>query len=91
MKWKELECGGDVPSPRVSHTATFVDELLFVFGGQSRLYDQLLNDLYALDIPSIAFTSNSLCTNARQTVVFLRIRAQGPYTNSSVRTLHVHP
>lgn len=56
-KWEELKCTGDIPSPRVNHAATLVDCVLFVFSGQSRLFGELLNDLYALDIKGTAAIS----------------------------------
>jgi hypothetical protein len=49
-EWIELLCKGDVPSPRVSHTGTLIDNVLFIFGGQNRLYTHISNDLYALDL-----------------------------------------
>ncbi|KAF8482629.1 hypothetical protein DFH94DRAFT_373498 [Russula ochroleuca] len=33
-KWTELECTGCVPSPRGSHAAALVDDVMYVFGGR---------------------------------------------------------
>jgi hypothetical protein len=32
-KWTELQCTGSVPSPRASHAAVLVDDVMYVFGG----------------------------------------------------------
>ncbi|KAI0285814.1 hypothetical protein BGY98DRAFT_1130344, partial [Russula aff. rugulosa BPL654] len=47
-KWTELQCTGSIPSPRGSHTAVLVDDVMYVFGGLSRT--KALDDLYALQL-----------------------------------------
>ena len=34
-QWSECACTGDVPSPRVAHTAAAVGQSLYIFGGRS--------------------------------------------------------
>ena len=49
-KWTELRCIGSIPSPRRSHTAVLVDDVMYVFGGYTgKIY---LDDLYALQLSS---------------------------------------
>ncbi|KAI0000542.1 galactose oxidase [Russula vinacea] len=33
-KWTELQCTGPIPSPRCSHAAALVDDVMYVFGGR---------------------------------------------------------
>merc|ERR1711879_112078 len=47
MYWSYPECSGDVPTPRRSHSATTVDDKIFVFGGGDG--PNYFNDLYILD------------------------------------------
>ena len=50
-KWTELQCTGSIPSPRAHHAAVLVDNVMYVFGGQTtnRFY---MGDLTALDLSS---------------------------------------
>jgi N-acetylneuraminic acid mutarotase len=48
-KWTELQCTGSIPSPRSSHAAVLVDNVMYVFGGYS---SGALGDLYALQLSS---------------------------------------
>jgi len=49
-KWTELQCTGSIPSPRRSHTAVLVDDVMYVFGGYTG--NMYLDDLYALQLSS---------------------------------------
>jgi Galactose oxidase, central domain len=50
-KWTELRCTGCVPSPRYRHTASLIDDVMYVFGG--RVGDgPALGDLIALKLSS---------------------------------------
>ena len=49
-KWTELQCTGSIPSPRCSHTAVLVDDVMYVFGGYSG--KTRLGDLIALQLSS---------------------------------------
>ena len=33
-KWTELRCTGCIPSPRHGHTASLIDDVMYVFGGR---------------------------------------------------------
>ena len=50
-EWTELRCTGCVPSPRSGHTASLVDDIMYVYGG---LDDDrpVLDDLIALKLSS---------------------------------------
>ena len=50
-KWTELQCTGSIPSPRASHAAVLVDDVMYVFGGFS-VDEGYLDDLYALQLSS---------------------------------------
>jgi Kelch motif len=50
-KWTELQCTGSIPSPRRSHAAVLVDDVMYVFGGFS-VDKEYLDDLYALQLSS---------------------------------------
>ena len=49
-KWTELQCTGSIPSPRFSHAAVLVDDVMYVFGGYTGVI--YLDDLYALQLSS---------------------------------------
>jgi hypothetical protein len=49
-KWTELQCTGSVPSPRTSHAAVLVDDVMYVFGGDADRAK--LGDLTALNLSS---------------------------------------
>ena len=34
-KWTELQCIGSIPSPRTTHAAVLVDDVMYVFGGRA--------------------------------------------------------
>ena len=50
QKWTELQCIGSIPSPRGSHAAVLVNDVMYVFDG----YDgnDYLDDLTALQLSS---------------------------------------
>ncbi|KAI0267197.1 hypothetical protein BGY98DRAFT_1102239 [Russula aff. rugulosa BPL654] len=48
-KWTELQCTGSIPSPRGSHSAVLVDDVMYVYGGSSR-DEGITDDLYALQL-----------------------------------------
>ena len=50
-KWTELQCTGSIPSPRASHAAVLVNDVVYVFGGVS-MDEGHLDDLYALQLSS---------------------------------------
>ena len=50
-KWTELECTGSIPSPRASHAAALIDDVMYVFGGFTK-DDTILGDLTALNLLS---------------------------------------
>jgi len=50
-KWTELHCTGSIPSPRASHAAALVDNVMYVFGGYSS-GEGTLDGLYALQLSS---------------------------------------
>jgi len=49
-KWTELQCTGSIPSPRASHAAVLVDDVMYVFGGFTG--EAFLDDLTALQLSS---------------------------------------
>ena len=50
-KWTELQCTGYVPTPRGCHTATLVNDVMYVFGGCTT-NQTTLDDLIALQLSS---------------------------------------
>lgn len=46
-RWHELNCTGDIPSPRSYHTAHVIDSCLFVVGGRMRDVED--SEVYMLD------------------------------------------
>ena len=50
-KWTELRCTGCVPSPRHRHTASLIDDIMYVFGGRG-VDGRVLDDLIALKLSS---------------------------------------
>jgi hypothetical protein len=54
-KWTELQCTGSIPSPRRSHAAILVDDVMYVFGGFS-MDEGYLDDLYVLQLSSEWFS-----------------------------------
>jgi hypothetical protein len=50
-KWTELQCTGSIPSPRASHAAVLIDDVMYVYGG--RIVGRTnLGDLTALNLSS---------------------------------------
>ena len=49
-KWTELQCTGPIPSPRFGHASVLVDDVMYVFGGNTG--QTYLDDLYALQLSS---------------------------------------
>jgi hypothetical protein len=49
-KWTELQCTGSVPSPRSSHAAALVDDVMYIFGGNDGGAE--FGDLTALNLSS---------------------------------------
>jgi hypothetical protein len=49
-KWTELQCTGRIPSPRHSHAAAVVDDMMYVFGG--RVNGVNVDDLLAFKLSS---------------------------------------
>jgi hypothetical protein len=50
-KWTELQCTGSIPSPRASHAAALIDDVMYVFGGSTR-DGTYLGDLTAFNLSS---------------------------------------
>ena len=50
-KWTELQCTGSIPPPRASHAAALVDDVMYVFGGDT-YDDAFLGDLTAFSLSS---------------------------------------
>ncbi len=50
-KWTELQCTGSIPFPRFGHAAVLVDDVMYVFGGNT-FNGTLLGDLTALNLSS---------------------------------------
>ena len=50
-KWTELRCTGCVPSPRLGHTASLIDDVMYAFGGLDG-DGRVLDDLIALKLSS---------------------------------------
>ena len=51
QKWTELQCTGSIPSPRSSHAAVLIDDVMYVFGGNAA-DGTILGDLTALNLSS---------------------------------------
>jgi outer membrane protein assembly factor BamB len=49
-KWNFRKANGDIPRVRYGHTATRVDNKVFVFGGRDPVSDVALGDFYFLDL-----------------------------------------
>jgi hypothetical protein len=50
-KWTELQCTGDIPSPRDGHAAAVVDNVVYIFGGRG-VDGAKLADLLAFELSS---------------------------------------
>ena len=50
-KWTKLQCTGSIPSPRSSHAAVLIGDVMYVFGGIV-LDRAKLGDLAALNLSS---------------------------------------
>jgi N-acetylneuraminic acid mutarotase len=50
-KWTELQCTGAIPSPRTSHAAVLINDVMYVFGGRAD-DGAHLGDLTALNLSS---------------------------------------
>ena len=37
LEWHKIECVGDIPEPRLGHSASIINNDMFVFGGYSRV------------------------------------------------------
>lgn len=53
MYWNYPECSGEIPTPRCAHSATTVEDKIFVFGGGDSA--NYFNDLYILDTSKYFF------------------------------------
>ena len=49
-KWTELKCTGSIPSPRASHAAALVGDVMYVFGGY--MGNTYMDDLIGLRLSS---------------------------------------
>ena len=50
-KWTEVQCTGSIPSPRSSHAAVLIDDVMYVYGGRTVDKTQL-SDLTAFNLSS---------------------------------------
>jgi Galactose oxidase, central domain len=50
-KWTELQCTGSIPSPRESHAAVLIDDVMYVYGGRT-IGKTKLGDLTAFNLLS---------------------------------------
>ena len=50
MRWEKLEQHGAVPEPRSSHSLTWVDGKLYVFGGEHDPRVPVGSDVFAYDL-----------------------------------------
>ncbi len=50
-KWTELLCTGSIPSPRASHAAVLIDNVMYVYGGRTDGRTNL-GDLTAFNLSS---------------------------------------
>jgi len=48
VKWNKPEVGGIIPTRRYGHTATVVNNKIFIFGGYDEKHNRL-NEVYAFD------------------------------------------
>ncbi|CAL5218389.1 g61 [Coccomyxa viridis] len=51
-QWAYRGCTGEIPSPRVGHTAALVGQSLYIFGGRSGIEMGRLSDLHSFDCES---------------------------------------
>ena len=49
--WTELQCAGTIPSPRSGHAAVLIDNIMYVFGGETA-EGTILGDLAAFNLSS---------------------------------------
>jgi hypothetical protein len=54
-KWTELQCTGSIPSPRKSHAAVLIDDVMYVYGGRA-VGRTNLSDLTAFNLSSKQFS-----------------------------------
>lgn len=52
MRWERLHQHGDDPGERSSHSLTFIDGNLLLFGGEHEARIPVNNDVYAYDLGS---------------------------------------
>jgi hypothetical protein len=45
--WVEIDCVGDIPSPRSAHAAAVLHGIMYIFGGQAYGMEEVYGDLYA--------------------------------------------
>ena len=51
-KWTELQCTGSIPSPRASHAAALINNVMYVFGGNHGVFGFSHGDLIAFNLSS---------------------------------------
>ena len=50
MRWKKVRVQGEIaPEPRYGHTATLIDNRMFIFGGRGK-DEQIFKDIWFLDL-----------------------------------------
>jgi N-acetylneuraminic acid mutarotase len=49
--WEDLNIGGDIPAPRLAHTAVAIGDSIYVFGGRGATYEDI-DELYQFNTSS---------------------------------------
>ena len=62
-KWTELQCTGSIPSPRASHAAVLIDDVMYVYGGRTDGKTNL-GDLTAFNLSCKWFRCWSQCARS---------------------------
>ena len=86
--WTELSCIGYIPVPREGHSATLVDDVMYVFGGRG-VDGKDLEDLAAFKITSKSSSSlvfDNMLTSGRSTLV--HVSKYGPSSDRTIRSCH---
>eukprot|EP01129_Flabellula_baltica_P005130 TRINITY_DN1830_c0_g1_i3.p1 TRINITY_DN1830_c0_g1~~TRINITY_DN1830_c0_g1_i3.p1 ORF type:complete len:449 (-),score=63.73 TRINITY_DN1830_c0_g1_i3:1369-2664(-) len=79
--WENLECSGEVPVPRSNHTASIIDDYLYIYGGNYSDHRNeyiILGDIYRLHIPTLKWCN---ITN--------KIGGKGPGSRTAHRSIAI--
>ena len=80
--WHKLECTGNLPCPRYSHSAVSIGETLLIVGGRN--FDEYFNDIYAFN-PNLGL--RWLCLDASGELPCDRVGHVGFYIENSKNIL----